>query len=159
MLNGLYVNMANTGSCQPSAGQRERDGGGVPGTQRIAEDQQMSEVKGSILMGMIWMFIISLLLIWLPGLGPLIAGIVGGKVAGGAYGNFPDIGEVAGGVMRGILAALLPGILLAGSLFVFGSVFTGLPFVGAVIAGGGILLYVLYVPVLLIGALIGGLLA
>ena len=137
--------MANTGSCQPSAGQRERDGGGVPGTQRIAEDQQMSEVKGSILMGMIWMFIISLLLIWLPGLGPLIAGIVGGKVAGG--------------VMRGILAALLPGILLAGSLFVFGSVFTGLPFVGAVIAGGGILLYVLYVPVLLIGALIGGLLA
>ena len=96
-------------------------------------------------MGMIWMFIISLLLIWLPGLGPLIAGIVGGKIAGSA--------------MRGILAALLPGVLLAGCLFVFGSMFTGLPVVGAIIAGGGILLYVVYVPVLVIGALIGGLLA
>lgn len=96
-------------------------------------------------MGMIWMFVISLLLIWLPGLGPLIAGIVGGKVAGG--------------VMRGFLAALLPGLLLAGFLFVFGSVFTGLPVVGALLASGGILLYIIYVPVLLIGALIGGLLA
>jgi hypothetical protein len=96
-------------------------------------------------MGMIWMFIISLLLIWLPGLGPLIAGIVGGKVAGS--------------VMRGILAALLPGILLAGCLFAFGSMFTGLPVVGAIIAGGGVLLYIIYIPVLLIGALIGGLLA
>ena len=105
----------------------------------------MNENNGSIIMGMIWMFIISLLLIWLPALGPLIAGIVGGKVAGS--------------VIRGILAALLPGILLAGCLFVFGSMFTGLPFVGAVIAGGGILLYILYVPILLIGALIGGLLA
>lgn len=105
----------------------------------------MSETKGSIVLGMIWMFIISLLLIWLPGLGPLIAGIVGGKVAGS--------------VMRGILAALLPGLLLAGCLFVFGSMFTGLPGVGAIIAGGGALLYIIYVPVLVIGALIGGLLA
>lgn len=101
--------------------------------------------NGSIIMGMVWMFIISLLLIWLPALGPLIAGIVGGKVAGSA--------------LRGILAALLPGILLAGFLFAFGSVFTGLPVIGAIIAGGGVLLYIVYVPVLLIGALIGGLLA
>jgi len=100
---------------------------------------------GSVIMGMIWMFIISLLLIWLPGLGPLIAGIVGGKVAGG--------------VLEGLLAAMLPGLLLAAGLFVFGSVFTGLPFVGAIIAGGGVLLYIIYIPALLIGALIGGLLA
>ena len=105
----------------------------------------MADEKGSILMGMFWMFIISLLLIWLPALGPLIAGIVGGKIAGG--------------VMRGILAALLPGLMLAVLLFVFGSMFTGLPVVGAVIAGSGVLLYTIYVPVLLIGALIGGLLA
>jgi len=105
----------------------------------------MSDSNGSIVMGMIWMFIISLLLIWLPGLGPLIAGIVGGKIAGS--------------VMRGIVAALLPGLLLAGCLFAFGSMFTGLPVVGAIIAGGGVLLYIIYVPVLLIGALIGGLLA
>ena len=96
-------------------------------------------------MGMIWMFVISLLLIWLPALGPLLAGIVGGKVAGG--------------VIRGFLAALLPGILLAAALFLFGSLFTGIPVVGAILAGGGVLLYIIYVPVLLIGALIGGLLA
>ena len=101
--------------------------------------------EGSIIMGMIWMFIISLLLIWLPGLGALIAGIVGGKSSGG--------------VMRGLTAALLPGLLLAGCLFTFGTVFTGLPFVGAIIAGGGVLLYIIYIPALLIGALIGGLLA
>jgi hypothetical protein len=101
--------------------------------------------KGSIIIGTIWMFIISLLLIWLPGLGALIAGIVGGKSAGG--------------VMHGLTAALLPGLLLAGCLFAFGTVFTGLPFVGAIIAGGGVLLYIIYIPALLIGALIGGLLA
>jgi len=96
-------------------------------------------------MGMMWMFVISLLLIWLPGLGPLIAGIVGGKTAGG--------------VMKGFLAALLPGLILAVTLFAFGSVFTVLPVIGAIIAGSGILLYLLYIPILLIGAFIGGLLA
>jgi len=100
---------------------------------------------GSIVLGMIWMLIISLLLIWLPALGPLIAGIVGGKVAGG--------------VGRSFVAALLPGLLLALILFFFGTILTGLPVIGAFIAGGSILLYLLYVPLLLIGALIGGLLA
>ncbi len=105
----------------------------------------MNKKNGSVMLGMMWMFIISLLLIWLPGLGPLIAGIVGGKVAGG--------------ILRGFVAALLPGLLLAVALFAFGSLFTGLPVVGVIIAGGGILLYLIYIPVLLIGALIGGLLA
>ncbi|MCH7695997.1 MAG: hypothetical protein IIB73_06830 [Proteobacteria bacterium] len=105
----------------------------------------MTGNKGSVMMGMMWMFVISLLLIWLPGLGSLLAGIVGGKTAGG--------------VMKGFLAALLPGLILAGALFAFGSVFTGLPVIGAIIAGSGILLYLLYIPILLIGALIGGLLA
>ena len=101
--------------------------------------------KGSTIMGMIWMFIISLLLFWLPAFGPLIAGIVGGKIAGG--------------VGSGMLAALLPGILLAVGLFVGGTMLTALPVIGAVIAGGGLLLYVFYIPPLLIGALIGGLMA
>lgn len=105
----------------------------------------MSENRGSILLGMIWMFVISLLLIWLPALGPLIAGIVGGKTAGG--------------VLRGFLAALLPGVLLAAFIFLFGSFFTGLPVIGVMLAGGSIILYLFYIPVLLIGALIGGLLA
>ena len=106
----------------------------------------MSETKkGSVIMAMAWMFILSLLLFWLPAFGSLIAGIVGGKVAGG--------------VGSGILAALLPGILLAVGLLVGGTLLTALPVVGAVIAGGGLLLYLFYIPPLLIGALIGGLMA
>jgi len=105
----------------------------------------MSSDNGSVLMGMIWMFVISLLLFWLPGLGSLIAGIVGGKVAGG--------------VLKGLLAGILPGILMAVFLFFFSSAFTGLPLVGAIFAGSGMILYLICVPVLLIGALIGGLLA
>jgi len=95
-------------------------------------------------MGMIWMFVISLLLFWLPGIGPLIAGIVGGKVAGG--------------VGSGLMAALFPGILLALGLFFAGTMLTALPLAGAILAGGGLILYILYIPPLLIGALIGGLL-
>ena len=58
----------------------------------------MSNPKGSILMAIFWMIVISLLLFWLPGLGPLIAGIVGGKVAGG--------------VLRGLTAVFVPALLL-----------------------------------------------
>ncbi len=101
--------------------------------------------NGSMIMGMIWMLVLSLLLFWLPAFGSLIAGIVGGKVAGG--------------VGSGILAALLPGILLALALFFGGTMLTAMPVIGAVIAGGGLLLYVFYIPPLLIGALIGGLMA
>ncbi|RKZ47117.1 MAG: hypothetical protein DRQ48_07600 [Gammaproteobacteria bacterium] len=100
---------------------------------------------GSMIMGMIWMFVISILLFWLPAFGPLIAGIVGGKISGG--------------VSSGMMAALLPGILLAVALFVGGTMLTALPVAGAMIAGGGLLLYVFYIPPLLIGALIGGLMA
>ncbi|HIM08781.1 MAG TPA: hypothetical protein EYG49_09655 [Gammaproteobacteria bacterium] len=103
------------------------------------------ENNGSIVLGMFWMFVISLLLFWLPGIGSLIAGVVGGKQAGG--------------VITGILAALLPGIVVALGLFFAGTILTTLPVIGAVLAGGGLLLYVLYIPPLLIGALIGGLLA
>lgn len=106
----------------------------------MAEDS-----SGSILMGMIWMFIISLLLFWLPGIGSLIAGVVGGKQAGGVF--------------AGLMAAMLPGIVVALGLFFAGTMLTALPVIGALLAGGGLLLYVLYIPPLLIGALIGGLLA
>lgn len=104
-----------------------------------------AESNGSILMGMIWMFVISLLLFWLPGIGSLIAGIVGGKQAGG--------------VMAGLMAAMLPGLLVAAGLFFAGTMLTTLPLIGATLAGLGLLLYVLYIPPLIIGALIGGLLA
>lgn len=109
----------------------------------MSEIQEMN--KGSLLAGTFWMIILSVLLVWLPGLGPLIAGIVGGKLSGD--------------VLTGLLAALLPGILLGIGLFFFGTFFTGLPVIGALLAGSTMILYLFYVPPLLLGALIGGLLA
>ena len=100
----------------------------------------MSETTGSIVVGMIWMLILSLLLVWLPGLGPFIAGIVGGKLSGG--------------VGPGLLAAILPGILLGLALLLGGTLLTGIPAIGAIIAGSGILLYFMYIPALLLGALL-----
>ncbi|MGB1800441.1 MAG: hypothetical protein ACPHLK_06385, partial [Gammaproteobacteria bacterium] len=79
----------------------------------------------------------------------LIAGIVGGKRAGG--------------IMAGITAALLPGIIFAVILTFAGAFLPTLPIVGAAIGAlvgiSTLLIYVLYIPPLLIGALIGGLLA
>jgi hypothetical protein len=103
------------------------------------------EKNGSIIMAMLWMVVISLLLLWLPAIGPLIAGIVGGKVAGG--------------ISAGMMAALLPALVLSIALFATGTLLTGIPLIGAIAAGGTLLLIVVNIIPLLIGALIGGLLA
>lgn len=105
----------------------------------------MADKEGSVVMGAIWMVILSLLLFWLPAFGPLIAGVVGGKVAGG--------------VGAGLLAALLPALLLAGLLFVLGTSLTGLPIVGAIFGAGAFVLILVEIGPLLVGALVGGLLA
>jgi hypothetical protein len=104
----------------------------------------MAAEKGSVIMGMIWMAVISLLLFWLPAIGPLIAGIAGGKVAGG--------------VGAGFMAALLPGILLSVILFFTGTMLTGLPVIGVIAGMGVFVLILINIIPLLIGALIGGLL-
>jgi hypothetical protein len=44
-------------------------------------------------------------------------------------------------------------------LFASGTLMTGMPVFGAMMASGGIFLYIIYIPALLIGALIGGLVA
>lgn len=105
----------------------------------------MADEQGSLMAGMFWMLVLSLLLVWLPGVGPLLAGIVGGKLAGSAW--------------RGILAALLPGVIMAVALLFGGTLLTGIPVVGAFFAGGTLIVYLLCIPTLLLGALIGGLLA
>lgn len=103
----------------------------------------MNENKG-ILIPSIWMIIISLLLFWLPGFGPLIAGYVGGKKAGSAG--------------RAFMAALLP-MLIAGFLVFLAVAFIGFPFIG-VLAGATLVIYIAVLEIALIaGALIGGLLA
>ena len=113
----------------------------------MTEEVRVVEVKagGSIFFGMLWMAFISLLLFWLPVFGPLIAGVVGGKKAGG--------------VIAGMMAALLPAIMIGGVLFAFSSVLTGLPVIG-LIAGAGVFVLVLAgIGPLLIGAIVGGALA
>jgi len=104
-----------------------------------------NESKGSIVSGMLWMFFISILLFWLPGIGSLIAGIVGGKKAGG--------------VGSAIIAVFLPGIILGALLFFLSTALAGLPLVGIVAGAGGFALSLVHVGPLLVGAIIGGVLA
>ncbi|OKY77316.1 MAG: hypothetical protein BTN85_1966 [Candidatus Methanohalarchaeum thermophilum] len=98
----------------------------------------------SILAAAILMVVISVVLFWLPILGPFIAGIIGGKKAGGP--------------IAGIIAALLPAIALGVLLFLFGSILTGLPFIGAIIGGSTFLLVISTDLILILGAIIGGIL-
>lgn len=100
--------------------------------------------KGSIVSGIFWMFLISILLFWLPGFGPLIAGIVGGKKSGG--------------VLNAIIAVILPAIVLGICLFLFTSLLTGAPVIGFVAGAGSAILVLSNVGPLLIGAIIGGIL-
>ncbi len=105
----------------------------------------MAENNGSVLSGMLWMFLISILLFWLPTIGPLIAGIVGGKKSGG--------------VGAAIMAALLPSLIMAGLLFFFSTALTGMPIIGVVAGAGIFMLLVFQVGPLLLGAIIGGIIA
>ena len=101
--------------------------------------------KGSILAGMIWMAVLSLLLFWMPVVGPFIAGVVGGKKSGG--------------VMGAVVAVFLPSIVFGFLMFVFGTMLSGFPVFGMVAGMGGFALSLVHVGPLLLGAIIGGLLA
>ena len=103
------------------------------------------KTEGSIVRGALWMLVLSTLLFWLPLAGPLVAGFVGGRKAGG--------------VMGAILAALLPGLLMGVALFFLGSLLTGLPLFGAVAGMGGFAISLFHVGPLLLGAIVGGLMA
>lgn len=108
-------------------------------------EELLTEPRGSVLSGILWMFLVSLLLFWLPGLGTLIAGIVGGVKAGN--------------VANGLTAAVIPGLMLAGVLFMFASALTGMPVIGAIAGMGGFFLALIALGPLLVGAIIGGILA
>jgi len=101
--------------------------------------------KGSIITGFGWMVLLQLLLFWFPFFGPLIAGLVGGKKAG-SLGN-------------AIMAVLLPAILLGSVVALLTGTLTNLPVVGMVAGAGSTVLVLLQVGPLLVGAIIGGLMA
>ena len=98
--------------------------------------------RGSIGSAMVWMFVISILLFWLPILGGLIAGFVGGRKAG-------SLGSA-------ILAVFLPGIIFFVAIFLLAASLIGIPLIGVAAGMGGIWLSVLHVGPLLVGAIVGG---
>lgn len=98
--------------------------------------------EGSILSAIVWMFIISILLFWLPVVGPLVAGFVGGMKAGG--------------VGSAVLATILPSLILGVALFFLAALLSGLPIVGFIAAAGGLVLALSQVGLLLVGAIVGG---
>lgn len=98
--------------------------------------------KGDVISGALWMIFISILLFWLPVFGPLIAGFVGGRKAGG--------------VGSAIAAVFLPALLIGVFLFCFATVLTGFPILGIVAGAGSLFLTIGGVGPLLVGAIIGG---
>ncbi|MFZ0591003.1 MAG: hypothetical protein WAM39_11000 [Bryobacteraceae bacterium] len=104
----------------------------------------MAERPGSVSSAIVWMFVLSILLFWLPIVGPLIAGFVGGRKAGT--------------VSNALLAVFLPAILFGVALFFLASLLTGLPIIGFVAGAGGVALATAHIGPLLFGAIIGALL-
>ncbi len=105
----------------------------------------MSSGRSGIVGASVWMLVISLLLFWLPFVGPLLAGVIGGRKAGG--------------VGRAILAALVPAFVSAVLLFVLATLLTAMPLIGAVAAAGGFVLVAAQVGPMILGAILGGLMA
>jgi hypothetical protein len=95
---------------------------------------------------MAWMIGLSVVLFWIPMVGSLIAGFVGGRKAGG-------IGPA-------IIAALLPGVLLLVASVLLGSLLGWIPLIGQLVGwvlgfGAYVLGFVNVIP-LLLGAAVGG---
>src|SRR5512143_3506198 len=95
------------------------------------EEPPMAQANTRIVAGAVWMFVISVLLFWLPVVGPFIAGMVGGKKAGG--------------VGAAIAATFLPAIVSAILLFVSATLLTGIPLVGVLAGMGGFVLVAAHV--------------
>lgn len=104
--------------------------------------------QSSIVASMLWMFVISVLLFWLPLIGPFLGGLVGGKKSGS--------------VKRGLAACFLPALLFAILVFIVMTLW-GLPFSGLVLGGilGGTVAITILVEgfALVCGAIVGGALA
>ncbi|MCP4632804.1 MAG: hypothetical protein GY855_07740 [candidate division Zixibacteria bacterium] len=100
--------------------------------------------QSSLTSSFLWMFIISVLLFWLPIVGTFIGGLVGGKKAGG--------------VGRAFTASILPAIVIALLLITFSGSFV-LPPIAALLGGAVVIIYIANLTSLVIGAVVGGALA
>lgn len=115
---------------------------GVPVMDIKTVTEEKKEKKGSITSAFLWMLLISIVLFWLPILGTIIAGFVGGRKAGS--------------VGRAIIAALIPTIIM--SLLVstvLASIIGGI--FAAIIGGGVAMIMLIYSITLIAGAILGAL--
>ena len=99
--------------------------------------------RGSILSAMGWMFLLEILLFWIPFVGSLIAGFVGGKKAGG--------------LGKAVAAVFLPIVIFSIVLGMMASSLVAIPLVGAFAGLGGFMFAATHVGPLLLGAIAGGL--
>jgi hypothetical protein len=99
--------------------------------------------RSSIVGAAAWMLVISLILFWLPFVGPLLGGVIGGRKAGG--------------VVRAFLATLVPAFVFGVLLLALGTLLTGMPLIGAIAGAGGFVLVAAQVGPMLLGAILGGL--
>ena len=99
--------------------------------------------RGSIVAAIGWMFLLEILLFWIPFVGSLIAGIVGGRKAG-SLGN-------------AIIAVFLPVVVFSLLLGLMATALVTIPLVGAFAGLGGFVFATTHVGPLLLGAIIGGL--
>lgn len=102
----------------------------------------MAQHQGSVVGAAIWMFVLSVLLFWLPMLGPLLAGFVGGRKAGNTG--------------TAVMAALLPALIMAGLTMMFSTMLLGMPVLGILAGLGTFAFALIHVLPLLAGAVIGG---
>ena len=104
---------------------------------------------GSIMAGIIWMLVLQILLFWLPFFGALVAGVVGGRAAGG--------------VGAALMAVFLPAVVMGVGVFFLATVLAAIPIVGivfgSVLAFGVVAVVLAQVGPLLLGAIIGGIMA
>jgi len=89
----------------------------------------------------LWMFVLALLLGWIPFIGPAIAGFVGGLQAGDTR--------------SALIAALIPSVIVAAVLLVLGSV-VGVPVIAALVGAGLLVVLLIGSLPLIAGAFIGG---
>lgn len=104
----------------------------------------MARGQGSIASAIIWMFVLSIVLFWLPILGPLIAGFVGGRKAGS--------------LSNALLAVILPAAVGGVILFFLATLVTAAPLLGLIAGAGGAVLALAHVGPLLLGAIVGAIL-
>ena len=99
--------------------------------------------RGSIGSAIVWMFLLEILLFWIPFVGSFIAGFVGGRKAG-------DLGNA-------VIAVFLPIVVFAILLGLLATTLIAIPIIGAFAGLGGFMFATMHVGPLLAGAVVGGL--